>query len=143
MLTAKGENPAGFGVGVEKENYDILIGTKRLVAPSFKLNTTFQTYYRMFMWQPFNLWKHLSPTPVLLVVPELDKVSPAELHFEHFEKMAELKRVHIEPGKGHMDVLSGESFQNLMGVQVTFIREVLAGHFPDPQNSKTVNGHES
>ncbi|KAL9112660.1 MAG: hypothetical protein Q9187_007739, partial [Circinaria calcarea] len=29
MLTPKGENPAGFGVGVEKDNYNILIGAKR------------------------------------------------------------------------------------------------------------------
>ncbi|KAI9720557.1 MAG: hypothetical protein M1828_005641 [Chrysothrix sp. TS-e1954] len=126
MLTEQGENPAGFGVGVEKENYDILVGAKREVAPSFELNTTIQTYYKLFMWQPFGLWCHLTPMPLLLVVPEEDKVSPAELQLSHFKTMSEPKEVHVESGKGHMDVLSGESFSSLMNIQVDFIRRRLA-----------------
>lgn len=126
MLTEAGENPAGFGVGVDKENYNILIGAKREVAPTFELDTTIQTYYRLFMWQPFGLWRHVTPTPLLLVVPEEDKVSPAELQLSHFETLPEPKELFVEKGKGHMDVLSGKSFDKLMEVQVEFVKRKLA-----------------
>ncbi|KAI9658403.1 MAG: hypothetical protein M1821_002536 [Bathelium mastoideum] len=125
MLTEQGENPAGFGVGVEKDNYRLLTGAKETIAPTFENRTTIQTYYRLFAWQPFDLWKHLSPTPVMFLVPGNDVVSPPELQQQHFEGLAEPKSLYIEPDKGHMDILSGESFSRLMEIQITFIKSHL------------------
>jgi pimeloyl-ACP methyl ester carboxylesterase len=104
MLTAAGENPAGFGIG-----------------------TTIQTYYKMLMWQPFTLWRHLDPMPVMFVVPELDRLSPPEVQLGLFQTLKGPKRYHVEAGRGHMDILEGEGFQRLMQRQVEFLRDALDG----------------
>ena len=125
MLTAQGENPAGFGIGIEKDNYGLLVDTKEKIAPTFENRTTIQTYYKLVMWQPCPLWKYLSPTPVLFVVPELDRLCPLEKQLHCFEMLSEPKKCHIEPGKGHMDVLSGPNSDTLMSLQIDFILNVL------------------
>lgn len=70
------ENPAEFGIGIEKGSYGLLVDTKQKIAPTFKNRTTIQTYYRLVMWQPCLIWKNLSPTPALFVIPELDRLCP-------------------------------------------------------------------
>lgn len=125
MLDENGENAAGFGLGVEKENYALLLNAKREIAPTFELQTTVQTYYKLFMWQPFTLWRHITPTPMLMVVPGKDKVSPTELQIQHFHSMPEPKTLHIEADRGHMDVLSGDSFPRLMDMQIEFLKDKL------------------
>ena len=132
MLTEDGENPAGFGVGIDKDNYGLLVDAKQKIAPTFENRTTIQTYYKLMMWQPNNLWSHLSPTPVLFVIPELDTLCPRDEQLHQFAKLLEPKVCHIESGKGHMDVLSGDSFPKLMKLQVDFILRVLAGEIGSP-----------
>ncbi|RMD44024.1 hypothetical protein DV735_g1058, partial [Chaetothyriales sp. CBS 134920] len=126
MIDENGENAAGFGLGVEKENYALLLNAKREVAPTFELQTTVQTYYKLFMWQPFALWRHVTPTPLLMIVPEKDKVSPAELQIKHFHSMPEPKTLHVAADRGHMDVLSGDGFPRLMDMQIGFLNDKLA-----------------
>lgn len=48
-LTDKGENPAGFGIGADKEGFDYIVGAKDRVAPSHENHTTIQSYYKMVM----------------------------------------------------------------------------------------------
>lgn len=74
VSTEKGENPAGFGIGADKERFDYIVCAKDRVAPSNEKNTTIQTYYKMIMWQPAGLMKYITPTPVLFIIPELDKI---------------------------------------------------------------------
>lgn len=125
MILNTGENPAGFGSGIDKEGYNLIAGAKTLV-PNFELPTTVKSYYYIAAWQPLGLMPFVSPTPVLVVTPENDLVSPAEkqkrLIFDQFQ---EPKRLHVVPGKGHMDVLSGEDFSRVLDVQVDFLRGVL------------------
>ena len=126
MLTETGENPAGFGIGFELDNYDLILRAKN-TAPTFENRTTIQSYYNLVMWQPFPLWRLLSPTPVLFVVPELDKLSPAQAQIQQYNQLSTPKKLHLELGKGHMDVLSGDGFPSLMEIQIRFIRNVLGG----------------
>jgi pimeloyl-ACP methyl ester carboxylesterase len=68
----------------------------------------------------------VSITPVLIVTFENDLVSPAEkqkcLIFDQFK---EPKRLHIVPGKGHMNVLGGDDFFRVLNVQVEFLRSTV------------------
>ncbi|RFU28989.1 hypothetical protein B7463_g7333, partial [Scytalidium lignicola] len=124
VLTEKGENPAGFGVGTAAEDFRIILNAEK-AAPNYRNSTTMQTYYKIAAWQPFGLMPLVSPTSVLLLTGEDDKISLAEDQKKLLEHMSEPKKFHIEPGRGHMDILSGESFPRLMKMQVDFLKEAL------------------
>ncbi|KAJ5997671.1 DltD domain-containing protein [Penicillium canescens] len=126
VLTEKGENPAGMGIGADKEEFDYMVNAKSRGAPNHENHTTLQTYYKIVMWQPHGIMKYMDPTPVLMVVPELDMISPPEEQFALFDTFPEPKKVHIAPGKGHLDVLSGEDFPALSAMQAAFLREQMA-----------------
>ena len=125
MLTDAGENPAGFGIGADKEFYGNIVNVGKELAPSHVNRTTIQSYYKMVMWQPFTLWQRLSPTPVMFIVPELDRLCPLDSQLRGFEALKEPKRVHVEPGRGHMDILTGEHLPSLMQLQVEFVLDIL------------------
>jgi fermentation-respiration switch protein FrsA (DUF1100 family) len=127
LLTDKGENPAGFGIGMDKEGFEYITTAKERVAPSFENRTTLQSYYKIVMWQPSGLMRYVSPTPVFFVVPELDKVSPPEDQVALFETFAEPKQLHMAMGKGHLNVLSGEDFPVIMKLQATWAAAALEG----------------
>ncbi|KUJ12799.1 alpha/beta-hydrolase [Mollisia scopiformis] len=124
MLNDKGENPAGFGMGMDEEVFDHITSAMEWV-PSFENRTTIQSYFKMVMWQPSGLMQYVSPTPVMFVVPELDKVSPPEDQLALFETFSEPKKLHIAQGKGHLNVLSGEDFPSLMKMQAEWLATVL------------------
>lgn len=126
MITDTGENPAGFGSGIDQEGFNLIIGAKSLV-PNFELPTTLQSYYHIAAWQPLGLMPFVSPTPVMVITPELDVVSPAikqkNLIFDKFDGP---NRHLAVPGKGHMDVLSGNDFGPVLDAQVEFLRGIFS-----------------
>lgn len=125
MILETGENPAGFGSGIDKEGVKLIAGAKTLV-PNFELPTTLKSYYHIAAWQPLGLMPFVSPTPVMIVTPENDLVSPAEKQKSLvFDRFREPKRLLVVPGKGHMNVLSGENFASVLDAQVDFLRGVL------------------
>ena len=123
MLTNDGESPAGFGIGIDKENYSLLTGAKATITPNFANKTTVQTYSRLFRWQPFNIWGHIYPTSVMFVIAEMDQVSPLHLQKSYFEKLLEPKSCLLLPDKSHMNVLSGDTFTIVMDAQIKFAKE--------------------
>jgi pimeloyl-ACP methyl ester carboxylesterase len=122
VLTEKGENPAGFGIGTAKEDFNLILNAKTL-APNYENRTTIQTYYRIAAWQPFGLMPFIAPTPVLLITPENDQISLAENQTKLFKTFTGPKEQHVVKDKGHMDILSGEDFPRVMGVMIDFIRK--------------------
>lgn len=127
MLNEMGENPAGFGAGIDKERYGKIVNAGKAIARRHVNQTTLQSYYKMVMWQPFSLWSLVSPTPVLFVVPELDSLSPAERQLKHFENLQGPKRLHVESGVGHMEIVEGPHLEQLMKVKVQFMHDVVNG----------------
>ena len=124
VLTDKGENPAGFGGRPEAEDYDKIVNA-HLVAPNYKNLTTLQTYYKIAAWQPFGLVDMVGPTPTLLITAGDDRISTRENQgAKIFDVLGGRKHWHVEPGKGHMDILSGESFGKLMKIQVDFLKDL-------------------
>jgi pimeloyl-ACP methyl ester carboxylesterase len=124
ILTESGESPAGFGGATEPENYRLIKDAHRS-APTYQNKATIQTYYKIAMWQPFGLVPMVAPTPCFMLTPANDRISPAEEQTKLFQSIRGAKRHHIEPGKGHMDILAGESFPKLMAMQVDFLKERL------------------
>jgi pimeloyl-ACP methyl ester carboxylesterase len=125
MLTAEGENQAGFGKGSDVDGFKMMLGAK-LLQPSFELETTLGSYYHIAAFQPMGLIPYVSPTPALVVTPEHDVVSPADLQRTLiYNRLKEPKRHLIVPEKGHMDVLSGDSFAKTLDAQIEFLREIL------------------
>ena len=121
MLNDQGQNPAGFGLGFERENYPKLLAGRSMNALDLN-STTIQTYYRILMWQPFSLWRYLDPTLVMFIVPAHDKVSPPQDQLYHFETFSGPKKLHVEPARGHLDILEGDHVPNLMKLQIDYIK---------------------
>ena len=127
MVTKKGENPVGFGYSPNKTKYAKLVKLGKEIAPNHVNRTTLQTYYKMFMWQPFSLWRHLAPTPTMMIVPELDTLSPAEKQIQQFDSLPGPKKLHVQPALDHEEILTGGHLHTLMQLQVGFVNDALEG----------------
>ncbi|KAI9642740.1 hypothetical protein NHQ30_008471 [Ciborinia camelliae] len=125
VLTADGKNPAGLGIGADKEEFDYMVNAKKYGAVRHENRTTLQTYYKLIMWQPHGIMQHMADTPIMMVVPELDMISPPEQQFKLFDTFQGPKKCYVSPGKGHLDVLSGEDFESLCEMQVKFLHGFL------------------
>lgn len=68
---------------------------------------TVNTYMRFLNWNNLHLLLKISPTPVIMVTPELDQVFPALRQKETFDMMLELKEHHLIVGKHHFDWMFG------------------------------------
>ena len=68
---------------------------------------------------------NVEATPVMVVTPELDAMSPPEEQRELFDRFKQRKQFYLAAGKGHLTVLSGEGFEDAIGAQLTFIGDVL------------------
>jgi len=103
-----------------------MVNAKTRGAPRHENHTTFQSYYKIKLWQPQGIMRYLDRTPVLMVVPELDQISPPEAQIALHATFPEPKVLHIAPGKGHLDVLSGEDFPMLSNLQADFVKKIVA-----------------
>ena len=134
MLNKKGENPAGFDPGFERETVmrmmqaqDETDPLRASLAPHHVNRTTIGTYRYMLMWDMRHMWQYLTSTPVLFLVPEHDHLIGAEKQIRHFETLPGPKRLHIQEGAAHMDILEGAHQENVNRVQVDFIQDALSG----------------
>lgn len=133
-LNEQGDNPAGFNLGIDKEYgmrlvnaRDESVAERSELAPNHLNRTTLQSYVKLLMWNPSAMWKHLHSTPVLYVVPEHDQLVPPEVQKQHYDLLPGPKRMHVELGRSHLDVLEGENAPALIELQIQFIRDALAG----------------
>lgn len=128
VLTEQGQNPAGMGIGADKEDFDYMVNAKSRGAPRHENRTTLQSYYNIVRWQPHGIMKYMHPTPVLMVVPEKDMISPPEEQFALMKTFPEEgRKLHVVPGKGHLNVLSGDDFPMLGEMQAEFVKGVVRG----------------
>ncbi|KAI0453365.1 hypothetical protein F5B21DRAFT_287553 [Xylaria acuta] len=125
MLTEDGENPAGSGAGFGVDNFNPIAGAKEM-QPNFELPATLDSYYKIAAFQPFGLIPRVSLTPAMIVISENDQISPAEKQRSLvYDVLKEPKNMLLVPGKGHMDVLSGEGFGHVLDARVQYLRDVL------------------
>lgn len=134
MLSSKGENPAGFNLGTDREAamrmvkaLDLEDDLRQSLGPNHVNRTTLASYRNLLMWQPRHMWQYLDSTPVLMVVGEQDQLVGRDKLVEHFDSLPGPKRLHIQPQAGHMDILEGPSQASVNEVQVAFVKDVLGG----------------
>ncbi|KAL7945271.1 Alpha/Beta hydrolase protein [Trichoderma barbatum] len=80
-----------------------------------------QTYLRSLSWNILNLVQHISPTPLMMVTPELDVACPAAEQIGCYEMIGEPKELDILKGKGHIDWVFGD-VENILGRQLDFLK---------------------
>jgi pimeloyl-ACP methyl ester carboxylesterase len=134
LLSAQGENPAGFNVGQDKDAamrmlgmQDVTEANRAALAPNHVNRTTVNTYRYLLLWDPGHMWKYLDRTPVMMVVAANDELVGRDVMLRHFETLPGPKRLHIEEGVGHMDILEGENRGALNELQAQFIHSVMKG----------------
>ncbi|KAH9226002.1 hypothetical protein K456DRAFT_1755088 [Colletotrichum gloeosporioides 23] len=110
-FNSRGENPIGMaGSG----------GPGGMEAYNF-MNAT---YHKLALFRPKELLD-LVRTPVQMIVPELDDISPAEEQEEAFGRFEGPKELYLANGKGHLTVLSGNGSKEIWQAMVNFIRHAL------------------
>lgn len=139
VLTEDGRNPAGFGGGADELSEqpqvdaarDTMAVGERVVRPGYEQPTTLTTYYRLATFYPFRYMPLVPPTPVMVVIPDEDRLSPTEkqksLIYDAISETGTRKRLLMVKGKGHMDVFGSEDFKRVLDAQIDFIRESLVG----------------
>ena len=124
-FNSNGDNPAGMAAGGGVEAYNFMVNVKERGAPSFENRTTIQSYYKIAMWQPWSLLHYINPTPVMMIIPEKDKISNPDDQKAVFNEFEGPKRVVTAREKGHLDILSGNGSYELMSKQVNFINDIM------------------
>lgn len=133
MLNKKGENPVGWDPGFEKEAIVRLFQAqddtdplRASLAPGHANRTTVATYRHMLLWDIKHISQYLAK-PILFLLAEHDQVISVDKQLVHFKALPGAKRLHIQKGAKHMDILEGTSSVSVNQVQVDFVRDVLEG----------------
>ena len=127
MMNDDGQNQAGFEFGIEPAVGKRMAAAAQAYAHYHPNRTTLQSYARLLLWHPAPMWRTLGATPALFVVPELDALCPADVQVQHYEGITGPKRLTVRKGRGHMDVLEGDGFADLMELQIAFVQDALDG----------------
>ena len=66
-------------------------------------------------------------TPVMMITPELDTMSPPEEQKKAFERFQQPKGFCLAKGKGHLTVLSGDGSEEILEAQAEFMKAAVEG----------------
>ncbi|KAI1114229.1 alpha/beta-hydrolase [Nemania sp. NC0429] len=128
---SKGENPAGFagsGGPGGRESYSVMKLAAQRGHPNFRDLITFQTFYKLALFRPKELLQDmLEDMPTMMIIPELDDISPPAEQQAVFESLKTPKRLHHAVGKSHMSILDGEGSAALRVAMINFFMSVLDG----------------
>ncbi|KAL1877912.1 hypothetical protein Daus18300_002265 [Diaporthe australafricana] len=127
IFDCKGENLIGMlgdggPGGLESFWFNNLIVERG--GPTARNHIALQSYHKIAMFWPKEILANLE-TPVMMLIPELDVISPPHLQQEMFDKLTPIKKVLWVKGKGHLNLLGGTGKDQILSEQVDFIREVL------------------
>ena len=133
MVTKKGESPAGFNLGFELGTVMRMLHSqdendplRASLAPNHVNRTTIGTYRNMLLWDPRHMWQYLTQ-PILFLLPEHDQMIGTDKQLRYYESLPGPKRLHIQAGARHMDILDNASQANVNFVQAEFVRDALDG----------------
>ena len=128
-FTPKGDNPIGMGGaggsgGVEA--YNLMKAASELGHPDFSDRITLQTYQKLAMFRPK---EHLDMirTPVMMVIPELDDISPPEEQREAFSRIKSPKKEYWAKSKGHLNIATGEGSKEMVAATIDFFLAAFEG----------------
>ncbi|KAF5674614.1 cutinase transcription factor 1 alpha [Fusarium circinatum] len=91
---------------------------------SYDKTATLQSLTNTIMHEPTGVIHHISPTPLLMIVADDDVCTYTHLQLEAFEKALQPKTLMIVKGTGHFDLYYGKRFQEVVGMQLEFLRSI-------------------
>ncbi|KAJ5446898.1 alpha/beta-hydrolase [Penicillium cf. griseofulvum] len=130
-FNSKGENPIGYagsGGSGGKEGYRLMKAAADRGHPNFRDRVTLQSYHKMALFRPKELLEVLEDVPVMMMIPELDDISPAEEQQAAFKGISAPKRLHLAEGAGHMSILTGEGSGARLQAMLDFFDDALNGN---------------
>lgn len=105
---------SGLGFFTTMENMDLPVENR----------VTVQSYMRALSWSILHLLPKISPTPVIMVTPELDQVYPASKQKVAFEMLGEPKEHCVISGRNHFDWMFGD-MESVFDKQLEFLKTYL------------------
>ncbi|KAI0185948.1 Alpha/Beta hydrolase protein [Xylaria flabelliformis] len=129
-FTPKGDNPAGFGGAGGPgglEAYNLMQSAVQSGHPDFRDRVTMQTYHKMALARPKEIIEMIDGVPVMMVIPELDDISPPEEQRAVFDSLKTPKRMFWAVGGGHLSIMTGQGSLDIMKATNEFFRDALEG----------------
>ncbi|MCJ1449245.1 MAG: hypothetical protein MMC23_009765 [Stictis urceolatum] len=123
-FTPRGDNLIGLGGDGGLEIYNLMKAASEIGHPGFRNRIAMQTYRKLAMFRPMEYMDMLT-MPVMMVIPELDNISPPHEQMKGFQRITSHKREYHASGKGHLNVVTGEGSQELIAATEQFIRNAL------------------
>ncbi|KAF2647847.1 peptidase S15 [Lophiostoma macrostomum CBS 122681] len=118
MVDEDGVLPTGHFLGLG------FINALEKMGSSIDNRVTVQTYMRALSWSILHLLPMISPTPVLVVTPEKDQVTPVKRQTEAFDMLGEPKEQCFLAGKDHFDWMFGD-MDGVFNRQLDFLKRHL------------------
>ncbi|CAN8104572.1 unnamed protein product [Discula destructiva] len=124
-FTAKGDNLIGMagdgGPGGLEAFWFMNIIVER-GGPSARDHITMLSNQKMAEFYPKQILPNLTRTPVMMIIPEKDVISPPEVQKEVFDTIPQAnKQVLFVKGRGHLNVLTGKGYENVLEEQLKFL----------------------
>lgn len=82
--------------------------------PTFRNRMTLQTDVKMSLARPKELLEMIDGVPVMMMIPELDDLSPPEEQREAFEELQPKKRMYWARGAGHLSIRTGDGSRDIL-----------------------------
>ncbi|KAI0407764.1 Alpha/Beta hydrolase protein [Xylaria palmicola] len=133
-FTPMGDNPAGLGGAGGPGGLALYHSYRRAVERgyvNFVDRMTLQSYIKMMLSRPKELLQTIDGVPVMLVIPELDNISPAAEQLAVFETLQSPKRVYLARGEEHLTVLAGKGSGEMLAATHQFFQDALHGNVSD------------
>lgn len=106
LVNSKGENPIGFpgsGGPDERKVYFHMMAAAERPHPNFRNRITLQSYHHMALFRPKEVMEEmLEEIPTMMIIPELDDISPPAEQKETFERLKTPKKLYWAEGKAHV-----------------------------------------
>ncbi|RKK89338.1 hypothetical protein BFJ70_g13528 [Fusarium oxysporum] len=93
---------------------------------SYDKTATLQSMVNTIMHEPTGVIHHISPTPLLMIVADDDVCTYTHLQLEAFEKALHPKTLKVIKGIGHFDLYYGKRFQEVVDVQLEFLKSIFS-----------------
>jgi cephalosporin-C deacetylase-like acetyl esterase len=126
-FTPQGDNPIGLGGAGGPggmEAYNLMKAAVELGIPHFRDRIMLQTYQKLAMFRPKE-YMDMIKSPVLMVIPEMDDISPPEEQREAFAKIQSPKREYLGKGKTHLNIVTGDGSKDMISYTDSFIQAAL------------------
>ncbi|KAI1009517.1 hypothetical protein LB504_002986 [Fusarium proliferatum] len=92
---------------------------------SYDKTAALQSLTNTIMHESMGVIHHISPTPLLMVLADDDVCTYTHLQLEAFEKALHPNTLKIVKGNGHFDLYYGKRFQEVVDMQLEFLKSIL------------------